>query len=137
MGWQEVIVWTRGSCPHGYNWSTILNIGANDAMRGLPLELTRNNISEIIQTIQASGSQVILGGMEIYDNLGREYVSGFKDLYPELAAQHEVPLIPFFLEHVAGNPALNQADLIHPTSAGYDIIVQRSVLPAVLPVLEQ
>jgi acyl-CoA thioesterase-1 len=116
---------------------TILTIGANDAMRGLPLELTRNNISEIIQTIQASGSKVILGGMEIYDNLGREYVDGFKELYPALAAQHKVSLIPFFLEHVAGNPTLNQADLIHPTSAGYDIIVQRNVLPAVLPVLEQ
>ena len=116
---------------------TILTIGANDAMRGLPLDLTRNNISEIIQTIQANGSQVILGGMEIYDNLGREYVNGFKDLYPELAEQHDVPLIPFFLEHVAGNPALNQADLIHPTSEGYDIIVQRNVLPAVLPVLKQ
>jgi acyl-CoA thioesterase-1 len=116
---------------------TILTIGANDAMRGLPLDLTRNNISDIIETIRASGSQVILGGMEIYDNLGREYVNGFKDLYPELAEQHDVPLIPFFLEHVAGNPGLNQADLIHPTSEGYDIIVKRNVLPAVLPVLKQ
>ena len=116
---------------------TILTIGANDAMRGLPLDLTRDNISEIIETIRASGSQVILGGMEIYDNLGREYVNGFKDLYPDLAEQHDVPLIPFFLEHVAGNPGLNQADLIHPTSEGYDIIVKRNVLPAVLPVLEQ
>jgi acyl-CoA thioesterase-1 len=116
---------------------TILTIGANDAMRGLPLELTRDNISTTIERIEAAGSQVILGGMQIYDNLGREYVNGFKDLYPQLATEHEVPLIPFFLEHVAGNPDLNQADLIHPTRAGYEIIVERNVLPAVLPELDK
>ncbi len=114
---------------------TILNIGANDAMRGLPLELTRNNISDIISTIQASGSKVVLAGMQIYDNLGQEYVAGFKDMYPQLAAEHELPMIPFFLEHVAGDPTYNQADMIHPTSAGYAIIVERNVLPVVLPVL--
>lgn len=114
---------------------TILNIGANDAMRGLPLELTRNNISDIITAIKASGSQVVLAGMQIYDNLGQEYVAGFKDMYPQLAAEHELPMIPFFLEHVAGDPTYNQADMIHPTSAGYAIIVERNVLPVVLPVL--
>lgn len=116
---------------------TILTIGANDAMRGLPLDLTRNNISEIINRIEATGSQVILGGMEIYDNLGREYVKGFKNLYPELASRHDVPLIPFFLAHVAGDPQLNQADLIHPTRAGYEVIVERNIMPTVLPVLQQ
>ena len=116
---------------------TILNIGANDAIRGLPLDLTTNNINDIISRIKLSGSKVVLAGMQIYDNLGQEYVSGFKDMYPKLAAEHELTMIPFFLEHVGGNPKLNQADMIHPTKEGYEIIVKRNVLPTVLPLLEQ
>ncbi len=116
---------------------TILNIGANDAMRGLPLALTSANINDIITRIKSSGSKVILAGMQIYDNLGREYVSGFKDMYPKLAESHDLIMIPFFLEHVAGNSQLNQADMIHPTTAGYEIIVQKNVLPVVLPELEK
>jgi acyl-CoA thioesterase-1 len=115
---------------------TILNIGANDAMRGLPLSLTTGNIDEIIEHIQAADSQVILAGMQIYDNLGREYVAGFKDMYAQLAQQHDLVMIPFFLEHVAGDPKLNQTDMIHPNSAGYQIIVERNVLPTVLPLLK-
>ncbi len=116
---------------------TLLNIGANDAMRGLPLQLTANNISEIIERIQSSGSEVVLAGMQIYDNLGQEYVTGFKDMYPKLAAQHEIGMIPFFLNHVAGDPELNQADMIHPTASGYAVIVEHNVLPAVLPWLKK
>jgi acyl-CoA thioesterase-1 len=115
---------------------TILNIGANDAMRGLPLSLTQNNISEIVTRIEASGSEVILAGMQIYDNLGREYVAGFKDMYPLLADKHQLTMIPFFLEHVAGNPKLNQTDMIHPTTAGYEIIVEQNILPVILPILK-
>ncbi len=116
---------------------TILNIGANDAIRGLPLKLTSDNINDIIVRIQASGSEVILAGMQIYDNLGQEYVAGFKDMYPKLAEQHDLVMIPFFLEHVGGDPGLNQADMIHPTTAGYQVIVERNVLPTVLPVLKK
>ncbi|VAW48168.1 Arylesterase precursor [hydrothermal vent metagenome] len=115
---------------------TILNIGANDAMRGLPLKLTTDNINNIIERIQAANSQVVLAGMQIYDNLGQEYVVGFKDMYPKLAKQHDLLMIPFFLEHVAGDPKLNQADMIHPTAAGYEIIVERNVLPTVLPLIK-
>lgn len=111
---------------------TVLNIGANDAMRGLPLELTTNNINDIIKRIKANGSDVILAGMQIYDNLGREYVVGFKDMYPQLAAEHNLTMIPFFLAHVAGNPSLNQADMIHPTTAGYEVIVNKNILPVIL-----
>lgn len=116
---------------------TVLNIGANDAMRGLPLALTTQNIDTIIQRIQGAGSVVVLAGMQIYDNLGREYVAGFKDLYPQLADKHELTLIPFFLEHVAGDAQLNQNDLIHPTQAGYAIIVERNVMPVVQPVISR
>lgn len=116
---------------------TLLNIGANDAMRGLPLQHTTDNINEIIERIQASGSEVVLAGMQIYDNLGQEYVAGFKDMYPKLAEQHDLVMIPFFLEHVAGDPKFNQADMIHPTTAGYQLIVERNILPTVLPLLNE
>lgn len=116
---------------------TILNIGANDAIRGLPLKLTSDNLNDIIERIQQSGSEVVLAGMQIYDNLGQEYVAGFQDMYPQLAKQHELVMIPFFLEHVAGDPKYNQADMIHPTTAGYELIVNRNVLPTVLPIIKQ
>ena len=107
----------------------ILNIGANDAMRGLPLELTFNNIDQIITQIKESKADVILAGMQIYDNLGKEYVNGFSDIYPQLAKKHNLPLIPFFLEGVAGDPQFNQADMIHPNAKGYQIIVENNILP--------
>jgi acyl-CoA thioesterase-1 len=107
----------------------ILNIGANDAMRGLPLELTLNNIDQIIVQIKQSNADVILAGMQIYDNLGKEYVKGFSEIYPQLAKKHNLPLIPFFLEGVAGDPRFNQADMIHPNAKGYQIIVENNILP--------
>jgi acyl-CoA thioesterase-1 len=115
---------------------TILNIGANDAMRGLPLELTTRNIDEIIQSIQQVDSDVVLAGMQIYNNLGKEYVTGFKDIYPELANKHNIPLIPFFLAHVAGDPELNQTDMLHPNAKGYEIIVKQNILPILNEYLE-
>jgi acyl-CoA thioesterase-1 len=115
---------------------TILCIGANDAMRGLPLELTTNNLEEIITTIETNDSDLILAGMQIYDNLGKEYVAGFKDIYPRMADKYSIPLIPFFLENVAGNTELNQADMIHPNAKGYEIIVAKNILPSVLEYLE-
>jgi len=110
---------------------TILNIGANDAMRGLPLQLTKNNIDEIIILIKQSNSDVILAGMQIYDNLGKEYVNGFAEIYPALASKHNILLVPFFLQHVAGVPELNQNDMLHPNAQGYKIIVKENILPIV------
>lgn len=107
----------------------ILNIGANDAMRGLPIELTQSNIDEIITQIKQNHADVILAGMQIYDNLGKEYVNKFIQLYPNLAQKHQIPLIPFFLEHVAGNPEYNQKDMLHPNAQGYKIIVEQNILP--------
>ncbi len=110
---------------------TILTIGANDAIRGLPLSLTLKNIDETISIIQDSGSDVILSGMQIYDNLGKEYVKGFSQIYPKLAKKHNIPLITFFLEGVAGNPKFNQEDMLHPNAEGYRIIVTQNILPVV------
>ncbi len=115
---------------------TILTIGANDAMRGLPLDLTKQNIDDAIKRIEQSGSKVILAGMQIYDNLGSDYVTEFKEIYPQLAQKHQVVLIPFFLQHIAGDSKYNQNDGIHPTAAGYKIIIEKNILPAVLPFLE-
>jgi acyl-CoA thioesterase-1 len=114
---------------------TILNIGANDAMRALPIATTIKNMDEIIARIKASNSKLILTGMQIYENLGEKYVEQFKNLYPDLASKHEVALVPFFLEYVAGKAQYNQADLLHPNAQGYKIIVDRNILPAVLKLI--
>ena len=98
-------------------------------MRGLPIELTQSNIDEIITQIKQNHADVILAGMQIYDNLGKEYVNKFIQLYPNLAQKHQIPLIPFFLEHVAGNPEYNQKDMLHPNAQGYKIIVEQNILP--------
>jgi acyl-CoA thioesterase-1 len=107
----------------------ILNIGANDAMRGLPIELTQTNIDEIITTIKQSNADVILAGMQIYENLGKDYVDKFVQIYPTLSQKHHIPLIPFFLAHVAGKPEFNQKDMLHPNAQGYEIIVEQNILP--------
>lgn len=116
---------------------TILNIGANDAMRGLDLALTEKNIRAVIKTLRQNNSDVILAGMEIYDNLGREYVSGFKDMYPRIASDLDVAFIPVFLQGVAGDPQYNQSDGIHPNQAGYEVIVNNNILPAVTDYLSK
>jgi len=116
---------------------TILTIGANDAMRGLDVATIEENIRTAIKSLQDNGSEVILGGMSIYDNLGNDYVAAFSDIYPRVAEGMNVPLIPFFLEGVGGDPDLNQADAIHPTKDGYTIIVNDNILPILKPELKK
>ena len=115
---------------------TILNIGANDAMRGVDLELTEKNIRKINKTLRDNKSDVILAGMEIYDNLGRAYVTGFKTMYPRIAKDLNVTLIPFFLEGVAGQQQYNQQDGIHPNHDGYQVIVKSTILPVLKQYLD-
>ena len=116
---------------------TILTIGANDAMRGLNVADTEANIRQAITTLREAGSDVILSGMQIYDNLGREYVDAYREIYPRIAEEMDVPLIPFFLDGVAADPKLNQQDGIHPTAEGYTIIVRDNIAPAVTQYLDQ
>ncbi|WP_413772334.1 arylesterase [Psychrobacter sp. Marseille-P5312] len=116
---------------------TILTIGANDAMRGIEVATIENNIRTAIKRLQAGGSEVILGGMQIYDNLGSDYVESFAAIYPRIAEDTGVTLIPFFLDGVGGDAALNQADAIHPTKEGYRMIVNENVLPVLTPKLEK
>ncbi|MDN5565289.1 MAG: arylesterase [Psychrobacter sp.] len=116
---------------------TILTIGANDAIRGLDIATIEANIRNAVKKLQDNGSEVILGGMQIYDNLGNDYVKSFSAIYPRVAEDMNVPLIPFFLQGVGGDANLNQADAIHPTREGYTIIVNDNILPVLKPELEQ
>ena len=115
---------------------TILTIGANDAIRGIDVATVEENIRTAVKRLQDNGSEVILGGMQIYDNLGSDYVESFAAIYPRVAKDMNVTLIPFFLDGVGGDPELNQADAIHPTKDGYTIIVNHNILPILEPKLE-
>jgi acyl-CoA thioesterase-1 len=112
----------------------ILALGANDGLRGLPLERTRENLAEIIERLQSGGATVVLAGMRVPPNYGDDYAAAFAAVYPDLARRYGLPLIPFFLDGVAANPALNQSDGIHPNAEGYQVIVDR-IWPILRPVL--
>lgn len=116
---------------------TILTIGANDAIRGIDVATVEANIRTAVKRLQDGGSEVILGGMQIYDNLGADYVESFAAIYPRVAKDMNVTLIPFFLDGVGGDAELNQADAIHPTREGYTIIVNDNILPILQPEIEK
>jgi len=101
----------------------ILVIGANDGFRGIDPALIESNIRRIIEVLKTRNVIVVLGGMKIVLNLGRDYIRAFAAVYPEVAESENVILIPFFLDGVAADPALNQPDGIHPTAEGYRRIV--------------
>ena len=101
----------------------ILVIGANDGFRGIDPGLIQSNIRRIIEALKANNVIVVLGGMKIVQNLGQDYTSAFAAVYPEVAESEDVIFIPFFLDGVAADPALNQSDGIHPTAEGYRKIV--------------
>jgi acyl-CoA thioesterase I len=96
----------------------ILELGANDGLRGLPLSTTRANLEEMIQAFQKAGAKVLLAGITLPRNYGPDYIGGFDKIYSELSRKYKVPLIPFLLEGVATNPALMQKDGLHPTAEG-------------------
>jgi acyl-CoA thioesterase-1 len=112
----------------------ILELGANDGLRGLKLEETKANLERIIERCQDASVTVVLAGMKLPPNYGADYTKGFEAIYPELARRYRLTLIPFFLDGVAGSASLNQADGIHPTSEGYRIITEK-VLETVKPLL--
>jgi acyl-CoA thioesterase-1 len=114
----------------------ILELGANDGLRGLNLSQTRANLEHIIQRFMAGGATVILAGMKLPPNYGVEYTHAFHSMYVDLAKRYGLPFIPFFLQGVAAKAHLNQADGIHPTGAGYAIIVQNA-WPIIEPLLKK
>ncbi len=114
----------------------IIALGGNDALRGIPPENTKNNLAQIIEKFQAGNVRVILAGMYAPSNLGENYVNEFNAVYPTLSKKYNVPLVPFLLAGVALDPALNQADGIHPNPEGARIIAKENILPTVLPLLD-
>jgi acyl-CoA thioesterase-1 len=96
----------------------VLELGGNDGLRGLPLEELRANLAAMVQLAQAAGARVLLVGMRIPPNYGPRYTEGFARVFPELASQYHVPLVPFMLQNVALDPQRMQQDGIHPNARG-------------------
>ncbi len=108
----------------------IVELGANDALRGVDPAKTRDALDKMLQRLKRRGAETLLAGMVAPPNMGETYAAQFNPMYAELAAQHDVALYPFFLEGVAAQPELNLADGIHPNRKGVDVIV-RNILPHV------
>ncbi len=115
-----------------------LELGANDALRGIPLDLTARNLQAIIDKVQEKYPEVriAIAGMQVPPILGKEYTERFSSIFPELAKSNEANLIPFLLEGVAGKMDLNLADGIHPTPEGHQILAE-NVWKVMKPVLEE
>lgn len=124
--------WTLAEKPN----FVIVELGANDALRGLDPEVTYANLDRIIARLKARNIGILLAGMLAPPNFGREYGRAFRAIYQRLARRHGVSLYPFFLEGVAADPALNQRDGIHPNARGVDVIVGR-ILPFVAALLDR
>ncbi len=114
----------------------VIALGGNDGLRGLPVEELRRNLAAIIERAQQRGIHVVLAGMEAPPNFGDMYTRRFREVYADLARTYRVSFIPFFLADVAGRPALNQADGIHPTSEGQRLIADR-MLKIITPLLDE
>ena len=113
----------------------ILVIGANDGFRGIAPDLIKTNILAIIKILKENSVTVLLGGMQMGQNLGKDYVDAFENIYPQAAREENVGLIPFFLNGVAANPKLNQPDGIHPTAEGYRAVVEH-IFPYVIEAIK-
>jgi len=112
----------------------IVELGGNDALRGLPLSMTKNNVLDMVRAITEAGARPILAGMQIPPNYGREYTLAFKTLFEEIAQSEQIGLIPFFLEGIAENPAMFQADGIHPNEQAQPILME-NVRKVLVPML--
>lgn len=115
------IDWMMGDKPD----IVLVELGANDALRGSDPAQAERNLDELVAKLKAAKVAVWLAGMLAPRNFGPEYVTKFDGLYKRVGEKHGVPLYPFFLEGVGGEPALNQADGIHPNAKGVDILVER------------
>jgi acyl-CoA thioesterase-1 len=114
----------------------ILETGANDGLRGLDTERLESNLDALVQRLKGNGIEVVLAGMLMLPNLGPEYTQAFAETYPRIAEKHDLVLIPFFLDDVAGRVDLNQPDRMHPTANGYARIVE-TIYPYVITAIER
>jgi len=112
--------------------AVILELGANDALRGVPPELTGKNLENMITRLRERNIEVLLVGMKAPPNMGKPYEDAFNAIYPNLAEKYKLVFYPFFLDGVIANPKLNQADAMHPTAEGIGVIVNRF-----LPTMEE
>jgi acyl-CoA thioesterase-1 len=126
-----------------YEWAVppnadalIIELGANDMLRGLKPEATKATLAAILDKARAAHLPTLFAGMRAAPNLGPEYADQFSAIYPALAKAYDVPLYPFFLDGVAGDPKLNQPDGLHPTADGVEVIVQK-ILPSVEALMKQ
>jgi acyl-CoA thioesterase-1 len=113
----------------------VLELGANEGLRGLPVENLKRNLTDVISRAAARGIKVVLTGMEAPPNFGAAYTSEFRRVYRDLAREHDVTFVPFYLEGVAGIPSLNIADGMHPNAEGARI-VERTIWHAIEPLLD-
>ncbi|MGK0203623.1 MAG: acyl-CoA thioesterase-1 [Planctomycetota bacterium] len=134
---------TSASALSRLNWQLrnkpdvlILALGANDGLRGIDPPVTRKNLAATIDAAKAEGIAVLLGGMRMPPNYGADYTREFQAVFTSLAAEKQVAFLPFLLEGVAARPELNQADGIHPTAAGYEIVAE-TVLGFLTPLLNE
>jgi len=114
----------------------ILEFGDNDGLRGQPVSGTEANLGRMIEALQKAGARVLLAGITLPPNYGPDYIPKFNAMYPTLAMRYKIPLIPFLLAGVAGNPDLMQPDGLHPNAAGTRIVAQ-TVLRALKPLLRK
>jgi len=140
--WQVINAGISGETSSGalsrINWIiaqqpdiVILETGANDGMRGLPIRVIRENIRQVVHLLKEADIEVVLAGMQMLQNLGPDYTKQFAAVYPGVAEEQGVILIPFFLKQVAGTPSLNLPDFIHPTPEGHRIVAH-TVYPFVV-----
>ncbi len=113
----------------------IIELGGNDALRGLPLEMTRQNLNTMATQARERGAKVVIVGMQIPPNYGREYATGFKEVFETVAKQNKASLVPFLLEGVAADPKYLQADNLHPNELAQPQMM-RNVLEVVLALLK-
>lgn len=115
----------------------ILELGANDGLRGVPLDQSKANLQTIIDAVKTKYPEtiIVLAGMQIPPNMGQDYTTAFKNIFPDLAKENNLHLVPFLLEDVGGIPDLNQSDGIHPTKAGHKILA-KNVWEVLQPILK-
>jgi len=114
----------------------VLELGANDGLRGIPVETTRKNLQAIIDKVKATypSVKIVIAGMQVPPNMGPRYADAFRAVFPDLAKQNNAELIPFLLEHVGGEASLNQPDGIHPNVEGHKLVAE-NVWPVLSRVL--
>ena len=122
------------SVPDGTDL-VILELGANDMLRGLSPSITEQNLDKMLAGLKARNIPVVLAGMYAAPNLGQDYADAFNAIYPALAQKYGAPLIGFFMEGVAANPALQLEDGLHPNPAGVDAMV-KNALPVIEPLIK-